>query len=126
MQKKIICIVCPRGCHMTAQKENNEIKVEGNACKRGREFAILEMTAPKRSLTTTVRTSFHHFPVLPVRTDTDLPKELIKDAMRIIDGIVLDKQVKMHDVIIKDILGTGCNIIASCDLPDLPEESVNK
>ncbi len=118
MQKKIICIVCPRGCHMTSEKDKDEIRVEGNACKKGKEFAILEMTSPKRSLTTTIRTVFEHFPVLPVRTDSDLPKELIIDAMRVIDGITLEKRVKMHDVIIANILNTGCNIIASCDLPE--------
>ena len=122
MQKEIICIVCPRGCHMNVQILDNAITVEGNACKRGREFAILEMTAPKRSLTTTVRTVYSHFPVLPVRTDTQLPKDLLLEAMKVIDDTIVDYMVKMHDVIIKDILGTGCNIIASCDLPRIHEE----
>ena len=126
MQKKIICIVCPRGCHITAEKTDNGILVKGNACKRGHDFTVLEITAPRRSLTTTVRTIFPQFPVLPVRTDTELPKELLSDAMRIIDNILVDEKVRMHDIIIKDILGTGCNIIASSDLPDLTIERENR
>lgn len=122
MQKSIICIVCPRGCQMTARFENDEIKVLGNACKRGAEFAVLEMTAPKRSLTTTMRTVFRDFPVLPVRSDKDLPKDMIFQVMVKINSIVLSKSVKIHDVLIADILGTGCNIVASCDLLDDLEE----
>lgn len=36
MEKKdMICIVCPRGCKMTATKlDDGKIVVEGNSCKR--------------------------------------------------------------------------------------------
>lgn len=122
MQTKIICIVCPRGCKMTASYENGQIKVQGNACKRGKAFALLEMTAPKRSLTTTARTIFSDFPVLPVRTDTDLPKEMIFKVMEMINSVLLTERIKKHDVIIANILGTGCNIVASCDIPELLDE----
>lgn len=125
MQKQIICIICPRGCVMTVKKNNEEITVEGNACKRGKEFAILEMTDPKRSLTSTVKTVFKDCPVLPVRTDYDLPKDLIGKAMEEINKIVVTKKVKMHDIIISDILATGCNIIASCDLSNSLKEGDN-
>ena len=103
---------------MTASFENSEILVEGNSCKRGKEFAILEIIDPKRSLTTTARTAFKDFPVLPVRSDKELPKAMICKAMEQINSVIISKRVKIHEIIIADILGTGCNIVASCDLFD--------
>ncbi|MFA7674326.1 MAG: DUF1667 domain-containing protein, partial [Clostridia bacterium] len=70
-----------------------------------------------RSLTTTVRTVFKGFPVLPVRTDKDIPKPLVLSAMKEIGRITVSKKVVMGEYIIENILNTGVNIIASCDIP---------
>ncbi len=43
---KLICINCPRGCHLEVTQEDGEIKVSGNACPRGYTYAYNEMTAP--------------------------------------------------------------------------------
>ena len=55
MVKEYTCIVCPRGCHLTAEKvvENGTetIKVEGNFCPRGVKDATEEMTCPMRTVT---------------------------------------------------------------------------
>ena len=32
---ELICIVCPVGCHLTINKNEEGFKVEGNTCKRG-------------------------------------------------------------------------------------------
>ena len=29
---KLICINCPRGCHLEAEQDGDKIKVTGNAC----------------------------------------------------------------------------------------------
>ena len=36
---KLICINCPRGCHLEVTQEDGEIKVSGNACPRGYTYA---------------------------------------------------------------------------------------
>ena len=51
--KEMICIVCPRGCHL---KVNDNNEVSGNFCPRGAKYAIEEITCPKRYITSTVRT----------------------------------------------------------------------
>ena len=33
----LICITCPKGCHLTVDEEN-DYKVTGNACPRGAEY----------------------------------------------------------------------------------------
>ena len=115
--KDMICIVCPNGCRMKVQYDDMDITVEGNTCKRGEQFARNEIISPMRSLTTTVRTVFKGFPVLPVRTDKDIPKPLVLSAMKEIGRITVSKKVVMGEYIIENILNTGVNIIASCDIP---------
>ena len=35
MEKKITCIICPRGCPMTAVIEGDTVKVTGHSCPKG-------------------------------------------------------------------------------------------
>lgn len=113
---EMVCIVCPIGCKLTAGKTHGQLCVAGNSCKRGEVFAINEMTNPTRSLTTTVKTTFGELAVLPVRTDVEIPKDKIFEAMKVINSFTLKKPVNCGDILIENILGTSCNIIASCTL----------
>ena len=47
--KELICIVCPRGCHL---KVDAELNVTGNACPRGIVYGKKEVTAPMISHST--------------------------------------------------------------------------
>ena len=49
--KELICIECPKGCHL---KIDDELNVTGNTCPRGKVYAVNEMTCPKRIVTSTV------------------------------------------------------------------------
>lgn len=113
--KEIICIVCPNGCLLQID-EAEDIKVTGNMCRRGEEFAIKEIKNPMRSLTTTVRTMSKELPLLSVRTDGEIPKGMINEAMKILNKITIKKSVVCGDVILENILGTDCNIIATSNI----------
>ena len=39
--KELICIVCPRGCRLTVD-ENNDYAVTGNSCKRGEVYGMIK------------------------------------------------------------------------------------
>lgn len=43
--KELICIVCPRGCHLKVE-EGEELSVRGNGCLRGVEYGKNEVTHP--------------------------------------------------------------------------------
>ena len=74
--KSFICINCPLGCPLTVTVENGEVKsVTGNTCKRGELYAVKEVTAPARTVTSTVRVLNGERPVVAVRTKTDIPKD---------------------------------------------------
>ncbi len=108
--KKMICIVCPVGCHLTV--DDNHV-VKGHRCARGEAYGIKEVTHPTRLLTTTVRTTSPRVPRLSVKTREPIPKGLLFDAMRVIGRVNIDHDVKVGDVIIKDLLDTGVDIIAT-------------
>lgn len=109
---ELVCIVCPRGCRI---KIENGV-VSGNGCKRGEAFAISETSCPMRSVCSTVATSFADYPVLPVRTDGEIPKAKIADLMKEINAITVDKKVKRGDVVAQNIVGTDVNLIATATI----------
>lgn len=114
--REMTCIVCPNGCRMTVTVHGGEITVTGNTCKKGEQFAREEMTHPMRTISSTVATSFPHFPRLPVKTKDVIPKEDIFKAMEKINEVVVTEKVRVGDVIIPDVCGT--DIVATEDIPD--------
>jgi CxxC motif-containing protein len=73
------------------------------------------MTNPRRTVTTTVRTSFAEVPVLPVRTSQDIPKEKINSLMHLLAGIIVEKPLNIGEALVKDALGLGIDVIVSSD-----------
>ena len=115
--KELICIVCPNGCRLSpAIAEDGQVAVTGNKCKRGEKFAQAELTNPTRSLTTTVRTSFSTMPWLPVRTDGEISKKLIGDALKELQSVLIEKNLRCGEVVLTDLAGTEINVIAASDL----------
>ncbi len=111
--RELVCIVCPKGCTMKIEEKDGEISVTGNSCKRGASFAVSEMTEPKRTVCTTVRTVFKDAPVIPVRVSAEIPKDRIFDVMREINAVTLSSPVGRNDVIIKNVLGLGADVITT-------------
>ena len=55
-------------------------------------------------------------PLIPVRTDIPILKNKLNEALMIIAQTVVNAPIKMGDILIKDVLKSGANIIASRDL----------
>lgn len=119
MQKNIICVACPMGCGVTVDiADNGEIiSVTGNTCKRGDTYARTECTNPVRSLATTVKVSGGLYNVVPCKSAGALPKDKIMECMNIINNASADAPVKLGDILISDILGTGIDIVATNHCP---------
>ncbi|MBE6062856.1 MAG: DUF1667 domain-containing protein [Clostridium butyricum] len=111
MEKELICICCPNGCHLKVDIDNREIR--GNKCKRGEEYGISEVTHPVRVITSTVKVENGSFPVIPVKTKGYIPKELNFKCMEEINKITIKAPVEIGDVIIKNVLDTGVDIVAT-------------
>ncbi|MEG6585789.1 DUF1667 domain-containing protein [Dendrosporobacter sp. 1207_IL3150] len=115
--RKLSCIVCPISCSGEVVFENGQIKdVSGFNCKRGVEYANTEVTNPMRMLTTTVKVDDGELALLPVVSKAVLPKGKILPAARCLASIKVTAPIKEGDIIYRDILGLGVDIIAARDL----------
>ena len=114
--KVLTCIRCPRGCriHVTLGSGGKVEAVSGNACPRGDSYARAEVTAPVRSVTTTV-------PVdgardegrVAVKTVREVPKGAVLDVVRALADVRATAPVEIGDVIARDVAGTGVDVVAT-------------
>lgn len=110
MKQNFVCIECPRGCELTAEKTDSGVSVTGNFCPRGKKYAEAEMTCPRRIVTSTVRGAHG---MIPVKTDGEVKKEKIFDAMARIRALRIDRDVKQGETLIADIDGEGTPLITT-------------
>jgi NADPH-dependent 2,4-dienoyl-CoA reductase/sulfur reductase-like enzyme/CxxC motif-containing protein len=108
----LICIVCPRGCHLEVD-ENNNFAVTGNSCERGAKYGRQEITNPTRVITSTVCAAGGKLVRMPVKTDQNIPKDRIFEAMKLLDGLEVKSPFKAGEVVVGDICGTGANFIST-------------
>ena len=114
MEKDLICIGCPLGCAVKVEVEGSRIiSVTGNTCPRGEIYAKKEVTNPTRVVTSTVRIKGGIFPVVPVKTESDIPKDRIFDCIRALREVELTAPVKIGDMALRDAAGTGVDIIVT-------------
>jgi Uncharacterized protein with conserved CXXC pairs len=112
--KEFTCIICPNGCHITID-DHGEIK--GYSCPRGLAYVKQESTHPLRSVTSTCRViNSKEYRVVPCKTATAVPKELIFDVMKEINKVNVSLPVHIKDVLIKNVCNTGVDVIATKDL----------
>lgn len=110
--KELICIVCPRGCHLKVDEENG-YKVTGNFCPRGDVYGKAEVTNPVRTVTSTVRAVGGSHCRCPVKTDRPIPKHLIFEAIALLSNIELRAPVRLGQVVVSNICGTDANFITT-------------
>ena len=133
--KEIICITCPKGCHLKVDEET--FAVTGNACPRGAVYGANELRNPVRVVTSTVivkdvgtssarpRTS-DACPYtlsgekpprrLPVKTDRPIPKGKMFEVMEEIAKVRVQAPVKVGDILIPHVAGTDGNVVATKEL----------
>ena len=117
MKKTITCTVCPRGCEIEAEYTNAaDIALKGFSCPRGERYARDECLTPKRLFTSSVRIDAPGRRMLPVRTAAPVPKEMLLPCAEAAHEISLKGHVRAGDVLRKDFLGTGTDLIASMTL----------
>ena len=117
MEKLIVCTVCPQGCRIAVKGEGEKIEsVSGFTCPRGEAYARQEFVCPVRILTGSVRTEGAAEPLLPVRSAERIPRDRIRECMTVLRTVRVKPPVHIRDVVVKDILGTGVDIVASGEL----------
>ena len=112
--KEFVCITCPMGCHLKVNDDDkSNIIVNGNTCPRGRIYGINEVTNPKRMITSSVKVNNGIDLVVSVKTKEAIDKSLIFDVLNELKDVSVDAPIKIGDVIIKNVLNTGVDIVAT-------------
>jgi CxxC motif-containing protein len=127
--KEIICITCPKGCHLKVDEET--FAVTGNSCPRGAVYGANELRSPVRVVTSTVVVSTSPDKGrgtgeagggvtprrLPVKTDRPIPKGKMFEVMAEINRLRVKPPVQVGDVLIPNVAGTDGNVVATKNLP---------
>lgn len=110
---EFICIVCPRSCRISVTQDDEGLKVSGHSCKRGEQFAKDEFTRPMRMLTSTVRLQAEGLTRLPVISEREIPKEMLRTCLDTLNTVCVQAPVKEGDVIVPNIGGTGVDLLSA-------------
>ncbi len=113
MMKEFTCVSCPMGCKLQVSEQNGDFIITGNSCALGLKYGKQEMIDPRRNISSTVKVKNGFLEMLPVKTAAPIPKNKIFEVMQEINKTSVFAPVKMGDVIIKNVLNTGIDIIAS-------------
>jgi len=111
-ETNITCILCPIGCEIRINTKELII-LDGAKCKKGIEYSKNEVLNPKRILTTSILVKNGILPLVSVKTSKPIPKDKIFKILEIIKKTSVNAPIKIGEIIIKNILDTGSDIIAT-------------
>ncbi len=104
---EFICILCPVSCTLKVTITSGEIKVEGNECERGIEYAKQEVTNPLRPVMSVVKVKNGDMPTVSVITKDLVPKICIPEVMKATANIEVEAPIEIGQVIVENICGTS-------------------
>ena len=109
----ITCTVCPNGCQVRWDEKTDTYS--GNRCKRGIQYAIQERTAPKRTVTTTVRAAYGR-ELIPVRTAQAIGRDHVREIVNELKNVRAKKDLKIGSEVYKtEYDGKAVSIISTAD-----------
>lgn len=114
-ERVLTCIRCPRGCRVRVGlgAGGSVLAVTGNACPRGDSYARAEVSAPVRTVTTTVPVEGGSQRRVAVKTAREVPRDAVLDVVRALAGARAVAPVEIGDVIARDVAGTGVDVVAT-------------
>jgi len=102
------------GCLLTVTLDGGEVtEVKGNTCAKGDIYARKEVVNPTRIVTSTVKITGGDKERVSVKTASDIPKSKIFEVMKDIDAATVKAPARIGDVLIKNVAGTGVDVIAT-------------
>lgn len=112
---ELTCIGCPMGCSISVSVDDNNVisNVEGYSCNVGKKYAENEITNPQRVITSSVRVINGNNPVCSVKTNGTVPKAKVIEYASMINNTTVEAPVRIGDVLIRNIAGSGIDVIAT-------------
>ena len=112
---EMVCILCPMGCTLTVDQHGGDVRVTGNECPRGAKYGAQELLSPMRVVTTSVWVDGADLPLCPVKTAGMVSKAKIGDVLAQTEKAHVKAPVRIGDVVIHDVAGTGVDVVATAN-----------
>lgn len=106
MKRNLTCIICPRGCGLCVESKPQGFAVTGNACPKGKDYAINECTNPVRTVTATIRVANRYNTMACVKTVTPVAKDKMMDVMAALRATKVNAPLAIGDVVLHDVCGS--------------------
>jgi len=114
---EIVCVVCPTSCLVHAEWDDEElVSIDRARCKLAWDYVAAEIFDPRRTVTTTVPVDAGQSPLVSVKTASPVPKGMVFDVMNDLAGVVAKAPITVGDVILKDVSGTGIDVVATMNV----------
>jgi CxxC motif-containing protein len=113
MAERLTCVLCPIGCELEIERAGDVLEVRGGRCEKGESFAAEEIFKPKRNLATSVPLRGTFSRMVSVRLTGPVPRGLIFPILAEIFKLRPDPPVRRGDILIKNVLETGVDVIAT-------------
>ncbi len=115
-KRELTCINCPMGCQLTVTLEGGAVTaVTGQTCPRGEAYARTEVTAPVRTVTTTVRITGGRAPMLSVKTAAPVPKSAVPQVLKALKTVTVTAPMRIGDVVLPNAADLGVDVVATAD-----------
>lgn len=131
MNSTIVCIVCPVSCPVDVKwtQEDGVLGIQNHLCRLARDYVESEIFDPRRLLTTSIPVDGGDWPLVSVKTVPPVPKDRMLEAMDEITGVRVKAPIKVGDVLIRNLLGTDSDVVATRNVKraqaDLPPKSAS-
>lgn len=113
MIDRLTCLLCPLGCELEVETAGGRLEVRGHQCDKGLDFASEEVLRPKRNLAASIPVAGTDGRTTAVRLSGRVPREMIFPVLAEIAKLRPATPVRRGDVLIRDVLGTGVDVIAT-------------
>ena len=111
MKRTLTCIICPRGCALTADIADSNVTVTGHTCPKGEEYAVNEILHPMRTVTATIRVSNRKNTMISVKTEQPVPKDRMMNVMQALRKMSVAAPISIGQVLLQNV--EGSNIVAT-------------
>lgn len=128
---ELTCLQCPKGCHLIVDETKKT--VTGNLCHKGEKFGLAQIKVPqettnntkssiKREFSSTVKIKHARYKRLAIMASKPVDLDLFFEIQHQLNKITLKAPVMIGDIIIKDCLNQGFDIVSSETLLKIKEE----
>lgn len=114
MKKQYTCIICPNGCEIEAEIADGKIcSITGQLCSKGEQYVRQELTAPRRTIASSVLVKNGVLPLASVRLTAPIPKDMIFSVMDEIRKVTLEAPVQAGTIVLHHVCGLESDVMVT-------------